>query len=791
MQLAESFVYKSRPMTHYSNDDKKAAVLDRRTFFIGTASALALGTTACGGGSGSSGGVPQAAGAAVLPQPAASNAGQLSAAAPAAQPAAAAPAAVPERQPASVTGVFKHPGLLVTEPDFARIRELIKTGQQPWTDWFKKLCADRYASLDVHPTPLANVYRQDGSKNNLYDNIWRAWSVALRWKISGETVYADKATEFLDAWADTLKGLGTVPPGSTAGDDHTFILMAGMQGHQFAQIGEIMRTYPGWPREKLKRFQDMLMTVFAPISSWFLSEGRIGSHANWDMASMVGAMAIGIFCDNAELYRLACDSYAANNRGKLRNFGNGSALHGVYYMHPGHLGQWEESGRDQGHATLGMSLGGDVMEMAWNQGDDLYGLYNNRFLSAAEYVARTNLQDENGKPYVMPYVLEQNPTAPHTSQWTEVAFGPTPDGKYIGSGRNCWEPMFNHYVNRLGIAAPNVARMVPYCEAKYGGSSDDIWWPTLIHRRVPYAGPMKPPSGLTGYLNDGRVLLSWWGSVGAASYVVQCGSSARGPFTTVATVAADQLLTCTDASSSGTWFYQVIAQGPGAPGTGSNIVRVAVPGELCFRMPLDGASGPVPTGTLLRPDGTTTVVEGKLVDGVTWGEGRNKDQAPMFDGKSSGIQLPPGLFSNLDDFTVSIWAYANGYRWNTCILFAGTDANSALGIAPQAGRGGLQFGIFGATGNDARALEGSSALPTRRWVHVAYTQEGTTGRLYLDGVEVANADYMTLTPRQVGDQVAFLGRNWAHPAFNGRLQDFRIYVGALSAVEIAALAKRV
>jgi hypothetical protein len=686
--------------------------------------------------------------------------------------------------PASVSGVFRHPGLLVTEDDFTRIRAHIKAGQEPWAGWWKTLCADRFAALDINPTPLEGVYRQDGSKNNLYHNIWRAWSLVLRWKLSDpqDNRYADKAAEFLDAWADTLKVVGTVPPGSTAHDDHTFILMAGMQGHQFAQIGEILRTYPGWAPEKLKRFQDMLMTVFAPISSWFLSEGRMGSHANWDMASMVGAMAIGIFCDNAELYRLACDSYAANNRGKLRNFGNGSALHGVYYVHPGHLGQWQESGRDQGHATLGMSLGGDVMEMAWNQGDDLYGLYNNRFLSAAEYVARTNLQDESGTPYPMPFVPEHNPTQPHPSFWTQVSQG------VPGFGRNCWEPIFNHYVNRLGIAAPNVARMVPYCEAKYGGSSDDIWWPTLIHRRAAYAGPMKPPSGLTGHLNDGRVLLSWWGSVGATAYVVQRGTSAGGPFTPVATVAADQLLTYTDAPANGIWFYQVVAQGPGAPLSGSNTVRVAAPGELRFRMPLDGANGPVPTGTLLNPDGTTTGVEGKLLDGVTWGEGRNKDQAPVFDGKSAGIQLPAGLFSNLDDFTVSMWAYANGHRWNTCILFAGTDANSALCIAPQAGGGGvLQFGIFGATGNDLRAVEGPSVMPTRRWVHVAYTQKGTTGRIYVDGVEVASADHMTLSPRQVGDQVTFLGRNWGHPSFNGRLQDFRIHAGALSAGEIAAL----
>jgi hypothetical protein len=42
---------------------------------------------------------------------------------------------------------------------------------------------------------------------------------------------------------------------------------------------------------------------------------------------------------------------------------------------------------------------------------------------------------------------------------------------------------------------------------------------------------------------------------------------------------------------------------------------------------------------------------------------------------------------------------------------------------------------------------------------------------------------------QVGDQVTFLGRNWAHPSFNGRIQDFRIHAGALSAAEVAALAR--
>ena len=209
-----------------------------------------------------------------------------------------------------------------------------------------------------------------------------------------------------------------------------------------------------------------------------------------------------------------------------------------------------------------------------------------------------------------------------------------------------------------------------------------------------------------------------------------------------------------------------------------------------MRIPLDGAGGLAATGTLLNPDGTSTSVEGTQLDGATWGDGRNKDKAVAFDGKSAGLQLPAGLFSGLDDFTVSMWAYANGLHWDTCILFAGTDANSALYISPQSGGlGRLRFGIFGATGNDQRVVEAPSAMATKRWVHVAYTHKGATGRLYFDGVEVANANTMTLSPRQVGDQVAFLGRNWAHPSFNGRLQDFRIYVGALSAAEVAALAK--
>jgi hypothetical protein len=331
--------------------------------------------------------------------------------------------------------------------------------------------------------------------------------------------------------------------------------------------------------------------------------------------------------------------------------------------------------------------------------------------------------------------------------------------------------------------------MVKLCEPKYGGSSDDVWWPTLVHRRTAYAGPMKPASGLTVHLSEGRAVLSWWGSVGATSYVVKRGPTVNGPFTHLATVPASHLLTHTDTPPKGVWFYQVITQGSGAASASSDVVRLAVPGELRLMMPLNGRSGLGTFGMLQTPGGKWTGVQGKLLDGATWGEGRLNDKAVMFDGKSASLQLSPGVFSGLEDFTISLWAYANSLHWDSCVFFSGQDGFSYMCIVPQGGPGVLRFVIAGAGHNDSQAVEASSALPVRRWVHLAVTLQGTTGRLYVDGKEVGRANDIVLSPRQVGEQVTFLGRGWSHSSFDGRIQGLRVDAGALNATEIAALAK--
>jgi hypothetical protein len=311
----------------------------------------------------------------------------------------------------------------------------------------------------------------------------------------------------------------------------------------------------------------------------------------------------------------------------------------------------------------------------------------------------------------------------------------------------------------------------------------------LTHRRLAYAGPTKAPSGLTANGVAGSAVLSWWGSAGVSAYQVRRSSAAGGPYAVLATVKAGELLTFTDAPPQGTLFYRISA----APADGSTntvwstAVRFVAPGELRFSMGLDDGSGSQAVGWATDSDGRKTQVQGTLMQGAAWGDGRVSGKAVAFDGKSFYVQLPAGLLKGLADFTVSMWVYVQSLHWDTFLLFVGQDGLAYMRLVPQAGN--FKFAITAATYKDERSVEGSSALPVGRWVHVAVTLQGTTGSLCVDGKLAASHDGIALSPHQLGDQLRMLGWDGSHPAFSGRMQDFRLYTQALPPAAIESLAK--
>ncbi|SDD08420.1 Alginate lyase [Variovorax sp. CF079] len=726
--------------------------LDRRLFCVGAVSFAALGTAACGDGGSSGFG---SAGALGTTQQNAATSTATSTEVAATEP-------VTNSTLTSQARKFTHPGLLHTEADFERMRTKIAAGAQPWVDGWNALTSSSRAQLGRAPVPLATVVRGGDGENHrtMVEDMARAYQFALRWKVSGNTAYADLAVQYLDAWSSTMTALN--------GNSDRF-LAAGIYGYQWANAAEMMRSYPGWSSEGVARFQKLLLEVFYPLSHSFLikhNDANITNYwANWDLCAICAILAIGVFCDRTDLYDEAIAYYKTGR-------GNGAAAHNVYMLHPGYLGQWQESGRDQGHATLGMALTGLLCEMAWSQGEDLYGYGNNRFLAAAEYVAMSNLQDGNGQYYSPPFSTYVN----RQGTFTVVSTAGQPNL------RPCWESIYNHYVNRKGLAAPWVATIAAQIRperSEWGG--DQPSFGTLTYSRDPVAAG-TPPSGLTAYVTANQVLLSWWGSAGATSYKVKRGPSANGPFATVASVTDPR--TYTDTPGNGVWHYVVTAVSASGESSVSNVARVALPSELRAQLPLDAASGTT------AADGSGNGQNGTLQGGASWGEGRSGGRALALDGSSGHLALPTGVLSSLGDFTIALWVYWNAAVTNTRVFDFGSSDIAYLALLPRDAGGSMRFTVTGTTWYGEQSIV-ASALPTGRWVHLAVTLSGTTGTLYVDGVAAGSNNAIALAPFQLGDTTQnWLGRSQypADPCFNGRMQDLRIYSGALSAAEIAALA---
>lgn len=356
--------------------------------------------------------------------------------------------AEPQTTGPDAKGGLRHPGLLHGDEDFQRMRTHMD--REPWKSGWLRLLANPHASADYKPRPVENVVRgQDrlatAPQNYalLFNDIAAAYANALRWRISDERKHAEKSIEIMNAWSATLKRL------SGSAD---VALAAGIYGYEFANAAEIMRSYPGWKPADFGRFQKMMLEVFYPINKDFLHRhnGAPLNHywANWDLGSMASTIAIGVLCDRRDIYQDGI-AYAKNGKGM------GAIPNAICFVHPDGLGQWQESGRDQGHTMMGIGIMGAICEMAWKQGDDLYGYDDNRFLAGCEYVAKYNLgEDVPFKPYTY-------------DKGTQTVV--SDDSR--GNSRPVWELVYNHYVKRKGLPAPCTTRMAEK-ERPEGGGGD-------------------------------------------------------------------------------------------------------------------------------------------------------------------------------------------------------------------------------------------------------------------------------------------------------------------------------
>ncbi len=181
-------------------------------------------------------------------------------------------------------------------------------------------------------------------------------------------------------------------------------------------------------------WEAMVRRAFLPTIDKFEADSPY-ANGNWGAIVNRCRMACGIFLNDSTVYRAAIDYFLhANDNGALPRYVSAS-------------GQCQETGRDQGHAQLGLGALCETCEMAWQQGDDLWGALDNRLLKGIEYTARYNLG------YDVPFEQWTDCTGLY-NDWTE------PGAMGRGRIRASYDLPYNHYVGRRHLKMPYTKRVL-------------------------------------------------------------------------------------------------------------------------------------------------------------------------------------------------------------------------------------------------------------------------------------------------------------------------------------------
>ncbi|MFI9764013.1 alginate lyase family protein [Streptomyces sp. NPDC051963] len=392
--------------------------------------------------------------------------------------------------PATAAGsTFAHPGLLHTRTDLARMAAKVKAGAAPYTTGFAKLSANSHAQSGWTARPQTTVVRGGSGQNyvTLYNDIHAAYQNALRGHVSGDSAHLDTAVAILNAWSAELTTL--------AGNADRF-LAAGLYGYQFANAAELVRDHPDF---ELDRFQEMLATVFAPLSDSFLvkhNDAVVTNYwTNWDLTAMCCVLATGLFCDDKAQVARAVDYFKHGE-------GLGSIKKAIPVLHDDGLGEWLEAGRDQGHALLGVGLMGTFCEMAWNQGIDLYGYDDSRFLKGAQYVAKWSMGGD------VSYTANTRAKGA-INGWSGQETATDAAAVDPAMTRPIWAMIANHYTKRRGLSASYLTQIAAKSSPEGGGGDygpnsggyDQLGFGTLAFTRDKSknttASPAPSPSAAT------------------------------------------------------------------------------------------------------------------------------------------------------------------------------------------------------------------------------------------------------------------------------------------------------
>ena len=390
--------------------------------------------------------------------------------------------------PMAVAGAYSHPALLHTSADIEAVKTKLAANDALTTAAYARLEAQSGGAAAgaveylkrMDQTNWESTYSDYGNFSRAATDAKLAYELALRYQLKGSTAAATAAVNILNDWATNNKGFLRVKGYNNNIPDPNEYLMT-IQAYQFANAAELLRNYSGWQAADFQKFQNWIRQTFADVAILFLENHHNNGNTlhywlNWDLAALNAMLSVGILCDDeAQVdYALAYPTSGV---------GTGNVTNAVIATHQDpdsdeQLAQCQESGRDQGHATLDITLLGVLCQTAQNIGTDLWTPY--KALEMAEYVGKYNLKNSDDDSFV--YTADKVPfTEYNNGEETHTALS----ADQRGTERPCWE-LFHAYAKKNEKADAYTEGWVKYWRAKntYGEgeatSNDELGFGTLM-----------------------------------------------------------------------------------------------------------------------------------------------------------------------------------------------------------------------------------------------------------------------------------------------------------------------
>jgi len=289
------------------------------------------------------------------------------------------------------------------------------------------------------------------------------------------------------------------------------------------------------------------------------------------------------------------------------------------------------------------------------------------------------------------------------------------------------------------------------------------------------------PTGLTAKSGNAQVALRWNGSPGATSYKVKRSAISGGTLQIIATSVKAPVFTDVSVTNGVIYSYAVSAVNSVGESSDSSSINIA-PMDLVNWWKFDEGSGTNAVDAIAG-------VNGSLATTASWTLGKINGAVRLNGTANSYVSLPPGLLTNLSDFTIATWVKVDTNATWARIFDFGTGTGNYMFLAPASAGNTVRYAITTTSTGGEQQINNGSVLSTGIWHHVAVTLSGTNGVLFIDGVPVGTNSSMTFRPANLGSTTQnYLGKSqWPDPNLMGNLDDFRIYNRALSATEISAL----